>query len=106
MSKKPGQERARLPEQEQQMKVTKRDWLFAAVVAIVLGILLLTTGKEKPKGVPADDRHRPLLERLAKGADREVVERECAKCHNARDIPLHGNHPPKEQCLLCHVRKV
>lgn len=87
------------------MKVTKRDWLFAAVVVILLGILMLTTGKEKPRQVPADNRHRPLMERLAKGANREVVERECATCHNARGIPLPGNHPPKEQCLLCHVRR-
>ena len=85
--------------------MTKRDWLFAAVVAIVLGILLLTTGREKPKRVPADDRHRPLLERLAQGADREVVERECITCHNVGKSPLPGNHPPKEQCLLCHVPK-
>ena len=84
------------------MKVTKRDWLFVAVIAVVLGILLLTTGKEKPRQVPADDRHRPLRERLAKGADREAVERGCAACNNPRVNPLPGNHPPKEQCLLCH----
>jgi mono/diheme cytochrome c family protein len=86
------------------MKVTKRDWLFVAVVAVVLGVLLLNGGKEKPKRVPVDDRHRPLLERLAKGAGREEVERACAVCHNARGIPLPAHHPPKEQCLLCHAR--
>ncbi len=85
------------------MKVTKRDWLFAAVVAIVLGILLLNNLKEKPKRVPADDRHRSLMERLAKGAPREGVERECAACHTARNLPLPAHHPPKEQCLLCHA---
>lgn len=84
------------------MKMTRRDWLFAAVIAILLTILMLTTGRKKPRQVPADNRHRPLLERLAKGADREVVERECVTCHNSRGIPLPGNHPPKEQCLLCH----
>jgi hypothetical protein len=88
------------------MKITKRDWLFAAVAAVVLGILFMATGREKPGRVPIDGRHRPLLERLAKGAGREVVERECAGCHNARGIRFPVNHPPKEQCLLCHVRKV
>jgi len=87
------------------MKVTKRDWLFAVVVVILLAILMLTTCREKAREVPADDRHRPLLERLARGADREAVERECATCHNARGIPFPGNHPPKEQCLLCHGRR-
>jgi hypothetical protein len=88
------------------MKVTKKDWLFAAIIAVVLGILLLSNRKEKPKPMPADDRHRSLLERLAKGADREEVERACAACHNARSIPLPVKHPPKEQCLLCHVSKL
>ena len=87
------------------MKVLRRDWIFAAVIAIVLGVLLLNTGKVKTRPVPADDRHRPLMERLAKGADRETVERECATCHNARSLPLPVNHPPKEQCLLCHMKK-
>jgi hypothetical protein len=87
------------------MKVTKRDWLFVAVLAIVLGILLLNSGRGKARRVPADDRHRPLLERLTKGANREEVERACVTCHNPRGIALPANHPPKEQCLLCHVRK-
>ncbi len=85
------------------MRLTKRDWLFAAGAALVLGILLVNGAKDKPKRVPADDRHRPLLERLAKGDPRDGVERECALCHNARRIPLPAHHPPKEQCLLCHA---
>ena len=84
------------------MKITKRDWLFAAMIAMVLGILLVSSGKKKPKRVPGDDIHRPLVESLAKGAKREAVELECADCHNARKIPLPAGHPPKEQCLLCH----
>jgi hypothetical protein len=87
------------------MKIIKRDWLFVAVIALVLGILLMNTGTRKPKRVPGDDTHRPLLESLAKGADREAVELECAGCHNPLGTPLPANHPPKEQCLLCHVRK-
>ena len=86
------------------MKVTKRDCLFVVGIAGVLGILLMNSAKEKPKPVPADDRHRPPMERLAQGAPREGVERECAACHNARGIPLPAHHPPKEQCLLCHRR--
>jgi len=87
------------------MNLTKKDWLFAAVFAIVLALLLLSSGRSRPKRVPADDRHRPLLERLAQGTDRKAVEPECIVCHNPRNTPLPGSHPPKEQCLLCHRHK-
>lgn len=83
------------------MKLHKKDWLFAAALAALLGLLLLNTTRKKPAMVPADDRHRPLLERLARGTERAVVERECAVCHKT----LSTKHPPKEQCLLCHGRK-
>ena len=85
------------------MALTKRDWLFAAILASVLGILLFSAaGRKKPRPVPVDDRHRTLLERLAKGADRQSVERACATCHGAGSMPFPAKHPPKEQCLLCH----
>jgi cytochrome c5 len=87
------------------MNVTRRDWLFAAVVAVVLGVLLLNTGSEKARRVPVDDKHRPVREQLTAGTGREEVERECVACHNARSTSLPEKHPPKEQCLICHPMK-
>ena len=84
------------------MKVTRRDWTFLAVIVAVLGALLVNTGKVKAKKVPYDDRHRQFHEAMRKEGDRMETEKGCAACHNARSIPLPKDHPPKEQCLLCH----
>jgi len=85
------------------MALAKRDWLFVMVIAVVLGVLLFGTTRERPKSVPADDRHRQLLERVAKGEKREMVEKECVPCHSPQQKPLSAKHPPKEQCLICHL---
>ncbi len=88
------------------MNVTRRDRLFAGVVAAVLLLLLLSTGTNKARRVPDDDRHRPLGQRLSAGSSRQVVERECPNCHSSLGTPLPRTHPPKEQCLICHQMKV
>jgi hypothetical protein len=85
------------------MQVTIRDVGFIAVIGVVLALLLVSTGRGKPKKVPTDERHRPFLEAVARGDRREEVEKGCAACHNDRAIPLPQKHPPKEQCLICHV---
>ncbi len=87
------------------MQVTKRDWGFIVVVGAVLAALLASTGREKPKKVPLDDKHRPFLEAIVRGESRGEVEKGCAACHNARAMPLPQKHPPKEQCLICHRGK-
>ena len=88
------------------MKLTRRDWLFAAVIAVVFGVLLVSGGTKKSPPVPRDDRHRPMMQLLADGSGRELVERECLSCHSYRGAPLAAAHPPKEQCLICHPAKV
>jgi len=97
--------REAFPQQENRMQVHKRDLGFIAVISVVLAVLLVSTGRGKPKKVPADERHRTFLEALARGDSREKVEKGCAACHNDRAIPLPQKHPPKEQCLICHVGK-
>ena len=84
------------------MNVAKRDWIFLAVIIAVLGVLLLSTGKEKAKKVPYDDKHRQFYEIMNKGGDRLETEKGCTTCHASQKIPLPKAHPPKEQCLLCH----
>ncbi len=84
------------------MKVTKRDYLAIAFGVLVVAVLILSTGNEKAKAVPADDKHRPFYEAMEKGADRVATEKACTTCHNPRMNPLPKNHPPKEQCLICH----
>lgn len=84
------------------MKLISRDWFFIAILGAVLTVLLLSTAREKPKKMPADDRHRSFAEVLAKGGDRATVEKECVVCHDLKAIPLPAKHPPKGQCLICH----
>ncbi len=84
------------------MKVTKRESLTIAAVAVVLVVLIMSTTHEKAKRVPADEKHRAFYEAIAKGRDRIEAERGCITCHSAQAIPLPKEHPPKEQCLICH----
>ncbi len=84
------------------MKITRRDLLVIAAVAVVLVVLITSTIVNKAKRVPADDKHRAFYEAMKKGWDRIEVERGCITCHNSQAIPLPKKHPPKEQCLICH----
>jgi cbb3-type cytochrome oxidase cytochrome c subunit len=84
------------------MQVVKRDWIFTAVIVALLGILYVSTGKSKAKIVPYDEKHSQFYEVMHKGGGRVEVEKGCATCHGIRSRPMTRNHPPKEQCLLCH----
>jgi hypothetical protein len=85
------------------MRINRRDLGFMAIVGIIVVILMVNSGRERPGKVPSDKRHRPFLNALADGKGREEVEKGCPTCHNAGAIPLPKKHPPKEQCLLCHA---
>ncbi len=87
------------------MALKIRDSGFIVVIGAVLVMLLFNTGGEKPRTVPSDNKHKPFLDAVAKGKNREEVEKLCVTCHNARELPLPKNHPPKEQCLICHKAK-
>jgi hypothetical protein len=84
------------------MKITKRDFLFIAPVILVVAVLIISTGQEKTKMVPASVDHRPFYEAMEKGADRIKTERGCVTCHNPQTNPLPKKHPPKDECLICH----
>jgi len=84
------------------MKVTQRDLLTIAAIAVVLVVLIMSTTHEKAKPVPFDDKHRAFYEAMKKGQDRIDAEKGCLTCHNSQAIPLPKKHPPKEQCLICH----
>lgn len=84
------------------MPLRKRDLGFIAVVGGLVLVLILNSSRDKPTCTPVNDRHRPFLEALVKGDRREVVEKECVTCHSVEARTLPPNHPPKEQCLICH----
>jgi hypothetical protein len=84
-------------------KISGRDLLIIAAVAVLIGVLSLGTGKGKGKNVPFDDRHRPIYDSLKSGRTRAETELLCTTCHANSSLPLPKNHPPKEQCLICHL---
>jgi cbb3-type cytochrome oxidase cytochrome c subunit len=84
------------------MKMTKRDLLTIAAVAVVLVVLIMITTHEKAKRVPIDDKHLTFYEAMEKGRDKIEAEKGCITCHNPLAIALPKKHPPKEQCLICH----
>lgn len=85
------------------MRISKRDLGFLVVVGVLLLALGLNTFRDKPKSIPDNDRHRLFREALARGEKREAVEKLCVNCHNSATRPLSLQHPPKEQCLICHA---
>jgi len=84
------------------MKVTRKDWIFVAVIAALLGALFVSTGKAKVKNVPFDERHSRFYTAMHAGGARMELEKGCAACHGSASSPLSKGHPPKEHCLLCH----
>jgi hypothetical protein len=83
-------------------KITRRELLTILAVAVVFVLFILITTREKAKRVPLDGKHQAFYEAIKKGRDRIETERGCITCHNPETIPLPKNHPPKEQCLICH----
>jgi cbb3-type cytochrome oxidase cytochrome c subunit len=86
------------------MKVGKKDLLFIVLAGVLLVFLLLRTGSDKARPLPADGQHSRFLEMLAAGQSRVAVEKGCLACHQQSVRPLPKGHPPKEQCLICHTR--
>jgi len=84
------------------MLLKRRDWQFVAIICAVLLVLLFNIFRDKPPPTPADTLHQPFLQALAQGERRDEVEQRCPDCHNRQQRPLPAQHPPKEQCLICH----
>lgn len=84
-------------------RLSRRDALCFAAVAVLVGLLAVGAGRGKGKNVPSDDRHRMIYEAIKGRRDRADTELICITCHNKSSLPLPKDHPPKEQCLLCHL---
>jgi nitrate reductase cytochrome c-type subunit len=71
----------------------KSAWpLIIAAGGIILLLFFLSSSGKKPPMIPSDSAHRGI-----------TTQEGCAACHAAgMSSPLKENHPPKEQCLICH----
>jgi mono/diheme cytochrome c family protein len=84
------------------MPLRPRDITFAAIIGGLLLVLALNSLRTRPRATPDTPDHRPFAAALARGAQRGAVEKGCVACHGPASRPLPANHPPKEQCLICH----
>jgi hypothetical protein len=73
----------------------KKTWPLIIAAAVIIGVLvfLSATGKKAPF-IPFDDLHK-----------NRTTQEGCVTCHApGKQAPLKEDHPPKEQCLVCHHR--
>lgn len=92
------------------MKFQKRDWYFVAIIAVVLGIFVLISGKEKTTLVPKDADHQKFHDMIKAGASKKEVDPLCEACHDGVKIAFPAGHPAKPggqpmRCLFCHKIK-
>jgi len=102
------------------MKIDKRDVLFIAVIAGVLGVFVAISGKEKTTPVPNNQMHKITYDtafRNAPGPDASIFKRAffkpdkagaeayCEPCHKEKGVPFPPKHPAKNRCLFCHKFK-
>lgn len=71
----------------------KKSWsLIAAVAAVLLLLVFLSSSGKKAPAIPTDATHAALK-----------TDESCLACHApGMSAPLKDTHPPKEQCAVCH----
>ena len=77
------------------MKVRKIDGLFVLfAVAVVVGVSMLPTPKDRNPMIPADAAHQAIK-----------VEQACLQCHvPTGSRPMPERHPRRQDCFRCHAR--
>jgi hypothetical protein len=69
--------------------------LILIVVAVLAGLVYLSSTGKKPPPVPRNALHAGL-----------DSDGSCVPCHGPGErSPIRDTHPPKEQCLVCHARE-
>lgn len=85
------------------VKLNERDFLCIVVLVVLLATLIVGASHGKGREVPADERHRTIYQGIKSGRSRAESELVCSTCHGQSALPLPKDHPPKEQCLICHL---
>lgn len=71
----------------------KNNLLFILFLIIVVVFLFVLSGKKSPQ-IPLNEVHASAL-----------TEEQCLGCHGeGMSHPRSKDHPPKDQCFLCHKR--
>ena len=96
------------------MRISKKDWIFIAIIAAVFAVFFAISGEEKTKRVPLDDKHKPSYELFKKTGSKMEADKGCPVCHFEGSVeapPFPAKHPVKPQggpmrCLFCHKLKL
>jgi len=81
-------------ESKQKWQLGKRDFIFLAIVAAVILLLVLGTGDRTTKAVPSDQTHQQVKSRA-----------ECMACHGVDGVrPQPMGHTKADQCFQCHLQ--
>ena len=94
------------------MRITKKDWIFIAIIIAVFGIFYLISGKETTARVPLDDNHKASYDIYKQTGSKMEADKGCPQCHfEPGGVPFPKNHPvkPKDgpsRCLFCHKLKL
>ncbi|MCC6139837.1 MAG: hypothetical protein IT389_04380 [Nitrospira sp.] len=77
------------------MKLRKADWWFVAfAVAVIAGVSLLPTPKDRNPVVPKNAEHQAVTN-----------EKDCIACHQPNAVKsLPVRHPKRQDCFRCHAR--
>jgi hypothetical protein len=81
------------------MRISKKDWIFIAIIAAVFATFYAISGEEKTK-------------RFKKTGSKMETDKGCPACHfEPGGVPFPPKHPakPKEgpmRCLFCHKLKL
>jgi len=72
----------------------KKTLLPLVAAGLLVAALTLVSRSSRPPPLPADATHRNL-----------ASNEDCAPCHAAgAEAPLSPQHPPKDDCLHCHLQ--
>ena len=94
------------------MRITKKDWIFLAIIAAVFAVFFAISGEEKTKRVPLDDKHQASYDLFKKTGSKMEADKGCPVCHfEPGGVPFPAKHPvkPKDgpmRCLFCHKLKL
>ena len=81
---------------EQRISLSQgRSHIVVAALAVVVGVTMLPSPRDRNPMVPADADHRAL-----------IGEKDCLNCHvQAGSRPLPVKHPKRQDCFRCHARQ-
>lgn len=96
------------------MSISRKDWIFVAIIVGVFATFYFISGEEKTHRVPMDAKHQASYDIFKKTGSKLEADKGCPACHfegSAEAPPFPPKHPVKPaggpmRCLFCHKLKL